>query len=350
MGYGYGQTEVTGFCLFGGYGGRGEGNAGRPAPVTSVRILDAGGRECAIGEAGEICVRGGTVHLGYWNRPEINAERFRGGWWHTTDLGRREPDGTITFLGTMTRMIKSGAENIFPAEVENCLEAHPAVQGGRRHRRARRAVPAGRQGRRGAQRDRRRSAPRTSSSTAGAISPRTRSRRRSSSSTRCRAPRAVPRTTRRWTRSSAAGAIRVATTSAAAIRGERSRRPAREHRGPRPPTTTPGSAGPASASGVLADAVRRLGQHGGEVPGLFRCQPDQPVTATGVHRDLHRGRPGRLGRVVRQVLRGLHVETVRCGQAARPGDRRPRPSRWRGKKRPPAAMRTSAPRRAVADD
>ena len=137
MGYGYGQTEVTGFCLFGGYGGRGAGNAGRPAPVTSVRILGAGGRECAIGEAGEICVRGGTVHLGYWNRPEINAERFRGGWWHTTDLGRREPDGTITFLGTMTRMIKSGAENIFPAEVENCLEAHPAVQGGRRHRRAR---------------------------------------------------------------------------------------------------------------------------------------------------------------------------------------------------------------------
>jgi acyl-CoA synthetase (AMP-forming)/AMP-acid ligase II len=128
MGYGYGQTEVTGFCLFGGYGGRGAGNAGRPAPVSSVRIQDGSGRECAVGEAGEICVRGATVHLGYWNRPEINERRFRGGWWHTTDLGRREPDGTITFLGTMTRMIKSGAENIFPAEVENCLEAHPAVR------------------------------------------------------------------------------------------------------------------------------------------------------------------------------------------------------------------------------
>jgi acyl-CoA synthetase (AMP-forming)/AMP-acid ligase II len=128
MGYGYGQTEVTGFCLFGGFGGRGAGNAGRPAPVTSVRILDAEDRERLAGEAGEICVRGDTVHLGYWNRPEINKQRFRGGWWHTTDLGRREPDGTITFLGTMTRMIKSGAENIFPAEVENCLEAHPAVK------------------------------------------------------------------------------------------------------------------------------------------------------------------------------------------------------------------------------
>ena len=128
LGYGYGQTEVAGFCLFGGYGGRGAGNAGRPGPATAVRILNASDRECPAGEAGEICVRGNTVHLGYWNRPEINEQRFRGGWWHTTDLGRREPDGTITFLGTMTRMIKSGAENVYPAEVENCLEAHPAVR------------------------------------------------------------------------------------------------------------------------------------------------------------------------------------------------------------------------------
>jgi long-chain acyl-CoA synthetase len=93
-----------------------------------VRILGPEGRECAVGEAGEICVRGDLVHLGYWNRPEINAERFRHGWWHTTDLGRRETDGTISFLGTTTRMLKSAAENIFPAEVENCLESHPAVR------------------------------------------------------------------------------------------------------------------------------------------------------------------------------------------------------------------------------
>jgi long-chain acyl-CoA synthetase len=128
MGYGYGQTEMTGMPVVGGYGGRGIGNAGRPTPLTSVRILDLDGRECPVGEAGEICASGNTVHLGYWNRPDINAERFRFSWWHTTDLGRREPDGTITFLGTMTRMLKSGAENIFPAEVENCLQSHPAVK------------------------------------------------------------------------------------------------------------------------------------------------------------------------------------------------------------------------------
>ena len=188
MGYGYGQTEVTGFCLVGGYGGKGAGNAGRPAPMTRVRILDADGRECPVGEAGEICLRGDTVHLGYWNRPEINAERFRVGWWHTTDLGRREPDGTITFLGTMTRMIKSGAENIFPAEVENCLEAHPAVK---------EAAVIGIPNERFLQDVKAvvvlngapRRPPPSSSSTASATSRRTRSRRPSSSSTRCRAPR-----------------------------------------------------------------------------------------------------------------------------------------------------------------
>ncbi|WP_338145868.1 AMP-binding protein [Streptomyces scabichelini] len=127
-GRGYGQTEVTGFAVTGAYGGTGAGNAGRPGPFTAVRILDSGGKECAVGEAGEICVRGDLVHLGYWNRPEINEERFRFGWWHTTDLGRREADGTISFLGTTTRMLKSAAENIFPAEVENCIESHPAVK------------------------------------------------------------------------------------------------------------------------------------------------------------------------------------------------------------------------------
>ncbi|MEV5829765.1 AMP-binding protein [Spirillospora sp. NPDC052242] len=124
----YGQTEVTGLAVTGASGGTGIGNAGRPGPFAMVRILDRDGRECPVGEAGEICVRGDLVHLGYWNRPEINAERFRFGWWHTTDLGRRESDGTISFLGTTTRMLKSAAENIFPAEVENCLESHPAVR------------------------------------------------------------------------------------------------------------------------------------------------------------------------------------------------------------------------------
>ncbi len=125
---GFGQTEVGGLATFNAHGGRGTGNAGRPGPLTRVRIVDAEGVEVPVGQAGEIVLGGETVHAGYWNRPEINAARLREGWWHTTDLGRREPDGTLHFIGTMTRMIKSAAENIYPAEVEACLERHPAVR------------------------------------------------------------------------------------------------------------------------------------------------------------------------------------------------------------------------------
>jgi acyl-CoA synthetase (AMP-forming)/AMP-acid ligase II len=67
------------------------------------------------------------VMNGYWNRPEENQRRARGGWHHTNDLGRREADGTITFIGPKARMIKSAAENIYPVEVEGCVRSHPAV-------------------------------------------------------------------------------------------------------------------------------------------------------------------------------------------------------------------------------
>lgn len=125
---GFGQTEVCGLSILNGYGGKGIGNSGRPVPLCQVRIVDAAGAEVADGSTGEIIVRGDTVHLGYWNRPDENARRMVKGWWHTTDIGRREADGTITFLGTMTRMIKSAAENIYPPEVETCLVGHPAIK------------------------------------------------------------------------------------------------------------------------------------------------------------------------------------------------------------------------------
>ena len=64
---------------------------------------------------------------GYFNRPELNEERQAGGWHHTNDLGRIEVDGSLTFIGPKTRLIKSAAENIYPTEVEGCLKQHPAV-------------------------------------------------------------------------------------------------------------------------------------------------------------------------------------------------------------------------------
>jgi long-chain acyl-CoA synthetase len=124
---GYGQTEVMGMLTFNTLADDPVGTHGRPSPVVQVRIVDADDREVAVGETGEIVARGPTVMNGYWNRPEENSRRRRGGWHHTNDLGRRETDGTITFIGPATRMIKSAAENIYPAEVEGCIARHPAV-------------------------------------------------------------------------------------------------------------------------------------------------------------------------------------------------------------------------------
>ncbi len=124
---GYGQTEVTGMLTFNVLGDETIGSHGRAAPGVQVRIFDPDDVEVPDGETGEIVARGPTVMNGYWNRPEETARRRRGGWHHTNDLGRREPDGSLTFVGPKTRLIKSAAENIYPAEVEAAISSHPAV-------------------------------------------------------------------------------------------------------------------------------------------------------------------------------------------------------------------------------
>jgi len=124
---GYGQSEVVGMMSFACLGADAIGTHGRSSPMLQIRIVDADDEEVPIGEVGEIVTRGPTVMNGYWNRPEETAQRSRGGWHHTNDLGRREADGSITFIGPKTRMIKSAAENIYPTEVERCITEHPDV-------------------------------------------------------------------------------------------------------------------------------------------------------------------------------------------------------------------------------
>jgi long-chain acyl-CoA synthetase len=123
----YGQTELMGLVLFGVIGEPPSGASARPFPLAQVRILGPDGKELGTGETGEIVVRGPMVMNGYENRRELTRQRQRGVWHHTSDLGRREADGSITFIGPMTRLIKSGMENIYPAEVEGCIKTHPAV-------------------------------------------------------------------------------------------------------------------------------------------------------------------------------------------------------------------------------
>lgn len=126
---GYGQTEVTGSATISALGPRPEDlTSGVASPAALVRVVDEEDSEAKIGDIGEIIVRGPIVHAGYWNRPEANRVRNRGGWWHTGDLGRLEVDGSVSFVGPKQRMIKSGMENIYPVEVELCIEAHDRVK------------------------------------------------------------------------------------------------------------------------------------------------------------------------------------------------------------------------------
>jgi len=124
---GYGQTELVGMVTFAALGAGATGMHGRTSPLMQTRVVDPDDNELPPGEVGEICARGPLVMNGYWNRADETEHRFRNGWHHTHDLGRREADGSLTFIGPATRMIKSAAENIYPAEVEGCLKQHPAI-------------------------------------------------------------------------------------------------------------------------------------------------------------------------------------------------------------------------------
>jgi acyl-CoA synthetase (AMP-forming)/AMP-acid ligase II len=124
----WGQTETTGPVTWAAIGPKAQGRFGRSTPFTMVRVFDEDGNEVAVGEVGELVVRGPVVASGYWNRPEINARGFGDGWRRSNDLGCREADGSITFIGPKTKMIKSGVENIYPAEVEGALKRHRAVK------------------------------------------------------------------------------------------------------------------------------------------------------------------------------------------------------------------------------
>jgi len=102
-------------------------SAGRAAPHAEVRIVDPDDNELPRGEVGEIIVRGPHVMVGYWNKPEESAAALRGGWMHTGDAGRMDDAGYVYVVDRIKDMIITGGENVYSAEVENALCAHPAV-------------------------------------------------------------------------------------------------------------------------------------------------------------------------------------------------------------------------------
>jgi fatty-acyl-CoA synthase len=99
----------------------------RPAPLLDVRIVDAELRELPVGVPGECVVRGPSVMSGYIEDPAATAEVFRGGWLHTGDVLIRHEDGTLSYVDRLKYLIKTGGENVYPAEIEQVLSSHPAV-------------------------------------------------------------------------------------------------------------------------------------------------------------------------------------------------------------------------------
>jgi acyl-CoA synthetase (AMP-forming)/AMP-acid ligase II len=91
------------------------------SPFCEIRLVDADDREVPDGAPGELCIRGPTLFSGYYRAEKANAEDFRGGWFHMGDVFVRNADGTLDFVDRVKYLIKSGGENIYPAEIERVI-------------------------------------------------------------------------------------------------------------------------------------------------------------------------------------------------------------------------------------
>jgi len=103
------------------------GSIGYPVWGVEMAILDDVDRPLPDGERGEICVRGHNVMKGYWKRPDATKDALRNGWFHTGDIGIRDPTGSYTIVDRKKDMIIRGGFNVYPREVEEVLYTHPAV-------------------------------------------------------------------------------------------------------------------------------------------------------------------------------------------------------------------------------
>jgi acyl-CoA synthetase (AMP-forming)/AMP-acid ligase II len=129
----YGMTETTGVVTYlppEEHDPRGTPrmrSCGRPIANAEVKVVDESDNECPTGEVGEIICRSPQNMRGYWNLLNETVKTIRDGWLHTGDAGYFDADGYLYIYDRIKDMIVSGAENIYPAEVESALFGHPAV-------------------------------------------------------------------------------------------------------------------------------------------------------------------------------------------------------------------------------
>lgn len=102
-------------------------SCGKAIPGSEIRVVDPDGQDCAPGDVGEIIVAGVQVMNGYWKRPDDTAAAIRDGWFHTGDAGYFDADGYLYIHDRLKDMIVSGAENVYPAEVERALQHCPGI-------------------------------------------------------------------------------------------------------------------------------------------------------------------------------------------------------------------------------
>ena len=127
---GYGLTEAAPnvLCLPPEDASRKVGFAGKPYAHVDVALRDLVTGEHLDGPAtGELVVRGPNVFAGYWRNPEATAATFEGGWLLTGDIAERDLEGYYRIAGRLKDLVISGGENVYPAEIEDVLHAHPAV-------------------------------------------------------------------------------------------------------------------------------------------------------------------------------------------------------------------------------
>lgn len=103
-------------------------SCGRPGALVSVRVVDDEMRDVPVGDVGEIVLRGDQVTRSYWQDPAATAEAWRGGWFHTGDMGRFDDEGYLYVVDRQKDIIVTGGENVASREVEDVLHRHPGVR------------------------------------------------------------------------------------------------------------------------------------------------------------------------------------------------------------------------------
>ena len=124
---GYGLSESTCRSTFNPPSeARRPGSCGQPIG-NEMKVFDDDDNEVPDGTLGEIVLRGPNIFKGYFKNPEATAKAFRNGWFHTGDIGYRDPDGFFYIADRKSDMIIRGGENIYPREIDDLLYTHPAV-------------------------------------------------------------------------------------------------------------------------------------------------------------------------------------------------------------------------------